>query len=467
MKRLLAIIIAITCLITALASCAKVVEDEGASDSELGSDSDNVGEFDIESDIGDTDNGGNNATDSNENNTANKETESGNTQEKPAFNGKESTTGLKYELNEDGLSYTVVSIGSASSTSIVIDGHNGLPITKVGYCAFADNAKITSVKLGDYVEIIEDQAFSMCKALTSVTFGKNVKFLGDYSFRYCTALTTVELGKNIETIKYGAFYKSSKLATIKAYNKIRIIEEYAFDGTAYFNNDSNWKNKVLYIGTNLVKAKSDISGSYTVTAGTTCIGGLAFYGCASISGITIPNSVHSIGLKAFANTTALKNISIGNGLTYIGERAFINSGYFKTSGNWTDNVLYIGDYLVAAKTGVNGALTVKAGTKVIIDLAFNACENMSSIVIPDSTVYIGCYAFRGCKKLSNVTIGSGVKEIGIYAFKDCSALKTITFKKTAGWSADNIEISADKITNKSDAVTYLGIVYSDKVWTRA
>lgn len=462
MKRLLAIILALTFIIMAFASCTKVVEDE--TDSNSLADSEN-GSGDIAPENGTSDSeNGNTATDANGKETAsNSDTE----QTKPVFNGKESTSGLKFELNEDKQSYTVVGKGTSTATSIVIDGHNGLPVTRVGYSAFAEDNTITSVKLGDYVEVIEDQGFSMCKGITSLTFGKNVKFLGDYSFRYCNALTSVELGKNIEVIKYGAFYNCKNLATIKMYDKVRVIEEYAFDKTAYFNDSNNWKNNVLYIGTNLVKAKSDISGTYTVTAGTTCIGGLAFNGCKSLSGISIPDSVHSIGLKAFQNATALKNITIGNGVTYIGENAFKKTGLYNTSSSWKNNVLYVGSYLVAAKADLNGSYTVTAGTRVISDYAFEACERVSTIVIPDSVVYIGECAFIDCTKLSSVTIGSGVKEIGVYAFKDCTALKGIVLRKNDGWKADGIAISADKVASKEDALITLGILYSDKVWKRA
>ena len=482
-KRLLAIIIAAIFVITTFASCAKIIDDEGASgsDSGLGSgnaiDSGVVDSDDNSNDVGDKDTGdkenNGDVNNSDKNDDANKDDDKTDDKtddkpaEKPTFNVKESTSGLKFELNEDGLSYTVVSKGTSTAKSIVIDGHDGLPVTKVGYSAFADDKTITSVKLGDYVEEIGDQGFSMCSGLTSVTFGKNVRFLGDYSFRYCSALTSVELGKNIEVIKYGAFYKASKLATIKMYDKVRIIEEYAFDGTAYFTTSGNWKNKVLYIGTNLIKAKSDISGSYTVAANTTCIGGLSFNGCASITGITVPDSVHSIGLKAFQGATKLATVNLGKGITYIGEKAFENSKYYNTSANWKNNVLYVGTYLVAAKTALSGTCTVTTGTKVIADYALNGCAKVSNVIIPDTVVYIGEYAFRGCQKLSAVTIGSGVKEIGIYAFKDCPALNGITMKKTTGWSADKIEISSENISDKESAVVYIGMLYSDKIWKRA
>lgn len=48
--------------------------------------------------------------------------------------------------------------------------------------------------------------------------------------------------------------------------------------------------------------------------------------------------------------------------------------------------------------------------------AFDGCESLTSIKIPNKVTSIGCYAFYDCSNLDNITIPDTVTEIGKYAF---------------------------------------------------
>ena len=51
--------------------------------------------------------------------------------------------------------------------------------------------------------------------------------------------------------------------------------------------------------------------------------------------------------------------------------------------------------------------------------AFEYCDSLTSIDIPNSVTSIGGYAFRFCDGLTSVTIPNSVTSIGNYAFYNC------------------------------------------------
>jgi hypothetical protein len=59
----------------------------------------------------------------------------------------------------------------------------------------------------------------------------------------------------------------------------------------------------------------------------------------------------------------------------------------------------------------DGVGIIPKGTKTIEDSAFNSCEELKSIVIPDSVTEIGKHAFAGCTNLKAIVIPSSVNLI--------------------------------------------------------
>ncbi len=53
--------------------------------------------------------------------------------------------------------------------------------------------------------------------------------------------------------------------------------------------------------------------------------------------------------------------------------------------------------------------------------AFENCEHITSVVIPDSVEIIERYAFQNCKSLTKVTLPARVSEIELFAFWGCDA----------------------------------------------
>ena len=125
------------------------------------------------------------------------------------------------------------------------------------------------------------------------------------------------------------------------------------------------------------------------TTGLTSIGDYAFYGCSSLTSVTIPDSVTSIGKYTFDGCSNLTSVTIGDSVTSIGDHAF---------------------------SGCSNLTSVTIGNSVtsIGSSAFDDCSNLTSVTIGDSVTSIGNWAFGGCSSLTSVTIPDSVTSIGDY-----------------------------------------------------
>lgn len=85
-----------------------------------------------------------------------------------------------------------------------------------------------------------------------------------------------------------------------------------------------------------------------------------------------------------------------------GWNAFENTDNFNNEENWNDGVLYLDKHLIKAKTTVSGKLIIKDGTTSIANRAFENCNDVSVIIIPDSVIHIGDSAFSDCFNITDV-----------------------------------------------------------------
>ena len=67
--------------------------------------------------------------------------------------------------------------------------------------------------------------------------------------------------------------------------------------------------------------------------------------------------------------------------------------------------------LLEAPERLRGKYSIRKGVKVIGDLAFEWCDSLTSINIPNSVKIIGEYAFQDCNSLTSITIPSSVVTI--------------------------------------------------------
>ena len=105
-----------------------------------------------------------------------------------------------------------------------------------------------------------------------------------------------------------------------------------------------------------------------------------------------------------------------------------------------------------------GIIEFDAPITSIGDEAFQDCNNLRSVTIPNSVTSIGDDAFRYCSSLTSVTIGNSVTSIGSWAFYGCNSLTSVTLSDSVTSIGDNAFCSCSGLTSVTigNSVTSIG-----------
>lgn len=179
----------------------------------------------------------------------------------------------------------------------------------------------------------------------------------------------------------------------------------------------------------------------TLPEGLETIGDNAFASAPGLSEINLPSTLKSIGERAFMNCN-IDNFTIPAGVEYIGANAF-NETYMavrkanEVRARGGDPFIVIGGELVKY-AGDDTVVTVPNGVRGIATDAFSPYGgDVTSITLPDSVEYIADGAFGTQSELTTVNFGSGLKEIGDAAFSGCDSLNNVVLPEGLKKIGDN------------------------------
>lgn len=323
-------------------------------------------------------------------------------------------------------------------TSVNFKGNVG---TRISSTSFSGCAALTSVNIPTGVVTIGNNSFDGCASLaqltmleplatigeyafrnsglTGITFQRNLTIIGKYAFDGCKDLVSINFPANVTEIKEYTFNDCVKLKNIELPNGLIYIKDYAFNGCASLG-------KVTIPGgvQNISPGAFKNSGLTEVILkeGVMSLSNNSFDGCLLLKKVTFPTTMKTIG--GFSNT-GIKEIAFAEGATpeAISDYAFLNCDSLSTI-TLPNSIKSLG---TGAFYDCDTLKTVKLPTGItkIAKQAFYHCGFLQSITIPQSVTEIGAEAFAACSKLTTISLPSALTTIGIASFHS-TGLTSIT-----------------------------------------
>lgn len=213
--------------------------------------------------------------------------------------------------------------------------------------------------------------------------------------------------------------------------KYKILE----DGTAELRDYSGSAAVVIVPETFYGRKVTVITGAFSSKSVTSVtipntvktIGGLAFFGCKKLKSIELPDSVEYIDVGAFVYCDSLETLIIGSGLKKVHESAFDyhnlnqeygikefiidpDNSYFTSK----DGVWYSKDMKTLIKYPYKNerkVFEIPEGVETIAEDAFHRCEELRKVVFPSTVKTVKSGAFDWAYKLSEVVLNDGLEVI--------------------------------------------------------
>lgn len=157
----------------------------------------------------------------------------------------------------------------------------------------------------------------------------------------------------------------------------------------------------------------------------TGIGLAAFSGNKKVTRIIIPSSVTVIEAEAFMYCSNLRSVSFANE-SKLNE---IGSSAFQGCENLEDITIPEGVEIIGAEAFWEcsnlESIVIPEGVTVLERALFNLCSNLETVIIPSSIERMEEGVFYDCYKLQNVKLPNGLLYIGPSVFHDCQAITSM------------------------------------------
>ena len=324
--------------------------------------------------------------------------------------------------------------------------------------------------------------------ITEVHLNSRTTTINQGAFMGCNMIQDFYIPKTVTTVEdYGlfCFIRRPHIESISTWATMNFaMPEYSFNRfpaiailwIALVGQNPNEIEYIDDLAENLIidlyYNSSPLSGDLVFEENIQYIRPLAFWGCMSLTSVTIPSSVTSIGADAFSSCYALAEVY--NYSTHIGD-VTIGSSTNGLLGQYA-KVVYNPSDLTGGKPGtriktINNVQYYKDGEDFIALAPSVARGSLTTLTLDSSTTEINSHAFYNYSNLTSIEIPSSVTSIGDSAFYNCSALETVTFKDTTTeWTvtrdSTSKTITSQELQSPNTMATYLRSDYYNYTWTK-
>ena len=360
-------------------------------------------------------------------------------------------------------------------------------VKKIGKTAFAYCDKLTDVVIPGSVEQIGDHAFVGCHSLRRIVIPGNVKKIGNFSFWNCTGLREAVILDGVKVIGQVAFRGCTALRTVDIPDSVEWIGQEAFEscrsleeirlpaGMGRQLTEEEKRRMFAELGIPSQSVSGYMFANCTglkkvmLPDGIERIEEKAFIYCTNLSEFNLPDSVISIGSRAFEGCRSLPPLTLGKRLQYISGGAFTGTHCALTvpddhpAFRFEDGILYSkdedGSELISCVSPPDGPCVVAPDVKIIRVYAFERCDGITEIRLPESLEEIGTAAFAGCTGLKRLELPDSLQTIYIDAFSGCSGLTgTLAIPPNVTHIGDRAFANCSGLTELviSQSVTHIG-----------
>ena len=187
----------------------------------------------------------------------------------------------------------------------------------------------------------------------------------------------------------------------------------------------------------------------------------AFLG-SQLTGIVLPETIQSIGDNAFYGCESLSSLTIHDNVSFIGKDAFLieknnTSSFIPWINNREEDFVIVGDGILIAYIGsASESMKIPGNVKHICRFYFRG-SSIQSVTLPEKLRSIGDSAFEDFTKITSIKIPSTVTEIGNRSFYNCKALKSISLPEAVKTVGNEAFACCPKLkTAKLPGVTTIG-----------